>query len=135
VKKDAGKDGLLGEIRVLDLADEKATFCSKILADLGARVIKVEKPGGDVSRRIGPFRKDHPYPEESLSFRYNNTNKLGITLNLENSNGREIFTRLIRNTDVIVESFPTGFLAGLGLGFEVLLTVSLFFNSVWGLRR
>jgi len=112
------ESGLLAGLRVLDLADEKADFCSKILADLGASVIRVEKPGGDSSRRIGPFRRNSGHPEESLSFWYNNTNKRGITLNLESPSGRGIFRRLVINTDVVVESFSPGYLKRLGLSFE-----------------
>ncbi len=112
--------GLLSGIRVLDLADEKASFCSKLLADLGATVIKLEKPGGDPSRKIGPFLGNSPHPERSLFFLHNNTNKFGITLNFENGVGREIFLRLIKRTDVVVEAFPPGYLHELGLGYEVL---------------
>jgi len=118
------KDGLLKGIKALDLADEKASFCSKLLADMGACVIKVEKPGGDPSRKTGPFWKDVPHPERSLSFYYNNTNKLGITLDLENSAGRDIFLRLLKRTDVILESFSPGYLGKLGLGFEVLSEIN-----------
>jgi crotonobetainyl-CoA:carnitine CoA-transferase CaiB-like acyl-CoA transferase len=60
------KKGLLEGIQILDLADEKASFCSKLLADLGARVIKIEKPGGDPSRGIGPFLEGSPRPEKSF---------------------------------------------------------------------
>ncbi len=112
--------GLLNGIHVLDLADEKASFCSKLLADMGAYVIKVERPGGDPSREIGPFLGNSPHPERSLFFYHNNTNKLGITLNLEHSAGREIFCRLIKRTDIVVETFPPGYLKGLDLDFEVL---------------
>jgi crotonobetainyl-CoA:carnitine CoA-transferase CaiB-like acyl-CoA transferase len=97
---------LLKGLQVLDLADEKASFCSKLLADLGARVIKIEKPGGDPSREIGPFLEDSPNPERSFFFFHNNTNKLGITLNLEHENGKEIFFKLLRKTDVVVETSP-----------------------------
>ncbi len=114
------KGGLLNSIQVLDLADEKASFCSKLLADMGAYVIKVERPGGDPSRKIGPFLGNLPHPERSLFFYHNNTNKLGITLNLEHSAGREIFCRLIKRTDVVVETFAPEYLKGLGLGFDVL---------------
>src|SRR4030042_248003 len=124
LKMKEGKDGFLGNIRILDLADEKASFCSKLLADLGAYVIKVEKPGGDSSRKIGPFLENLTHPERSLFFHYNNTNKLGITLNIENSAGREIFFRLIKRADVVVETFPTGYLEELGLGFEVLSEIN-----------
>jgi len=114
------KKGLLYEIRVLDLSDEKGSFCSKLLADMGAYVIKVEKPGGNSSRMIGPFWGGSPHPERSLSFFYNNTNKFGITLNVECDAGRKLFAQLIRNTDVVVESFPPGYLDTLGLGFDSL---------------
>jgi crotonobetainyl-CoA:carnitine CoA-transferase CaiB-like acyl-CoA transferase len=114
------KDGLLKGIQILDLADEKASFCSKLLADMGAYVIRVEKPGGDSSRWIGPFWGDSPHPERSLFFYYNNTNKLGITLNLEHHAGQEIFRRLVKRTDIIVETFTPGYLKEIGLGFEVL---------------
>ena len=114
------KKGLLQEIRILDLADEKASFCSKLLADLGAYVIKVEKPGGDSSRKIGPFLGNSPHPERSLFFYYHNTNKLGITLNLEHPLGREIFLRLVKKTDIVVESFQPGYLRDLKLDFEIL---------------
>ena len=127
-------DSLLREIRVLDLADEKASFCSKLLADMGACVIKVEKPGGDASRAIGPFLRNSPHPERSLFFCYNNTNKLGITLNLENRDGREIFCRLVKGTDIVIETFPPGYLKELGLGFEILseLNPRLILVSVTG---
>jgi crotonobetainyl-CoA:carnitine CoA-transferase CaiB-like acyl-CoA transferase len=114
------KKGLLTEIRVLDLSDEKGSFCSKLLADMGAYVIKVEKPGGNSSRMIGPFWGDSPHPERSLSFFYNNTNKFGITLNLECDAGRKLFAQLISKTDVVVESFTPGYLDTLGLGFDFL---------------
>ncbi len=89
---------LLEGLQILDLADEKASFCSKLLADLGARVIKIERPGGDPSRKMGPFLEDLPNPERSLSFFHNNTNKLGITLNLEHEDGKKIFLKLLIKT-------------------------------------
>lgn len=118
------KRGLLEEITILDLADEKGSFCSKLLADMGAHVIKVEKPGGDASRLIGPFLGDSPHPEKSLSFFYNNTNKLSITLNIKCDTGRELFAKLIRKTGVVIESFPPGYLDELGLGFATLSEIN-----------
>mgnify|MGYP001053534722 CR=1 FL=1 len=125
---------LLTELEVLDLADEKASFCSKLLADLGAEVIKVESPGGDTSRWIGPFWKDIPHPERSLSFWYNNSNKLGITLNLEAAEGQEIFRRLAGKADVIIETTPPGYLGRFELGYEGLSKINpkLIFVSVTG---
>ena len=124
LKKNNTKEGLLAKLRMLDLADEKASFCSKILADLGAQVIKVEKPGGDSSRKIGPFLNNSAHPEQSLFFWYNNTNKHGVTLNLEQSDGRKIFVKLIEKADVVVESYPPGYLSKLGLSFEFLSAVN-----------
>lgn len=117
-------EGLLPPLRILDLADGKACFCSKLLADLGASVFKIEKPGGDPSRRIGPFCGDTPSPEASLFFWHNNTNKRGITLDIEKKEGKEIFLRLLEKTDVVVESFPPGHLESLGLGFDRLSGVN-----------
>jgi len=114
------KQNLLDEIRILDLADERASFCSKLLADMGAHVIKVERPRGDPARRIGPFFGNSPHPERSLFFYYHNANKQGITLNIEHPIGKEIFLRLIKRTDIVVETFLPGYLETLELGFEIL---------------
>jgi crotonobetainyl-CoA:carnitine CoA-transferase CaiB-like acyl-CoA transferase len=124
----------LAELRVLDLADEKASFCSKLLADMGAEVIKVERPGGDASRWVGPFWNNMPHPEKSLSFWYNNTSKLSVTLNLESEEGQALFRKLSSRTDVIVETFPPGYLVGLGLGYEALSEINpgLILASVTG---
>jgi len=111
-------------IEVLDLADEKASFCSRLLADWGARVVKVERPGGDPSRNVGPFWGNSPDTERSLSFYYNNANKLGITLNLEHGDGRRIFTELVQGHDVLVESFPAGYLDEIDLGSKVLSEIN-----------
>jgi benzylsuccinate CoA-transferase BbsE subunit len=118
------EDHPLTGIRILDLADEKGSFCSKLLADLGAYVLKVEKPGGDSSRMKGPFWGDAPDPEKSLFFSYHNTNKLGITLNLEHPEGKEIFGRLLKTFDIVVESFHPGYLKNLGVGFEFLSEIN-----------
>ena len=84
-----------------------APLCAKMLADLGAEVIKVEEPGsGDEARRYGPFPGDDSHPERSGLFLNLNTNKLGITLNLETATGKKIFFDLIRNADIFVENNP-----------------------------
>ncbi|MFC1870327.1 CaiB/BaiF CoA transferase family protein [Chloroflexota bacterium] len=110
----------LAGLRILDLADEKASFCSKLLADMGAEVIKLERPGGDASRWVGPFRGHTPHPEKSLSFWYHNTGKRGITLNLEAEAGPQIFRRLVQKADVVVETFPPDYLKKLGLDYQSL---------------
>lgn len=114
---DAEPFGLLSPYRVLDLADEKGVFCGKLLGDLGADVIKVEKPGGDSLRSKGPFYQDEPDPERSLFWFAFNTNKRGITLDIETADGQEIFKRLVKTADFVVESSPPGHMGSLGLGY------------------
>jgi crotonobetainyl-CoA:carnitine CoA-transferase CaiB-like acyl-CoA transferase len=111
---------LLGSYRVLDLTDEKGYFCGKILGDLGADVIKIENPGGDPDRNIGPFYKDQINPEKSLFWMYFNTSKRGITLNIESKEGKDIFTKLVKGADFVIESFQPGYMDSLGLGYGAL---------------
>jgi crotonobetainyl-CoA:carnitine CoA-transferase CaiB-like acyl-CoA transferase len=120
VSSEAREQGLLDGMRILDLADERASFCTKLLADLGARVVKIEKPEGDASRKMGPFWENASHLEKSLSFFYSNTNKLGITLNLERNRGREIFLKLVKRNDIIVETFQPGYLSSLKLDYNFL---------------
>jgi hypothetical protein len=87
---------MLSCYRVLDLTDEKGFFCGKMLADLGADVIKIEKPGGDTARNIGPYYHDIVHPEKSLYWMAFNTNKRGITLDIEAPEGGEIFKRMAK---------------------------------------
>lgn len=112
------EDALLSPYRVLDLTDDKGFLCGRILADLGAEVIKVEKVGGDPSRNIGPFYHDIPDPEKSLYWFCYNLNKRGITLNIESADGKEIFKRLVKTADFVIESSPPGYMNSLGLGYE-----------------
>jgi crotonobetainyl-CoA:carnitine CoA-transferase CaiB-like acyl-CoA transferase len=110
--------GPLSGVRVLELADEKGQFCGKLLADLGAEVLKIEPPGGEGTRVVGPFLDDLPHRDRSLSFWHYNTSKRGITLNLETEDGRDLFRRLAATADVILETFPAGYLPSLGLGYQ-----------------
>ena len=112
--------GPLAGLRILELADETGQFCGKLLADLGADVVKIEPPGGERARHVGPFLDDIPHPDRSLSFWHYNTSKRGITLNLETADGRQLFRRLAAASDVILETFRPGFLASLGLDYESL---------------
>ncbi|HEY0423911.1 MAG TPA: CoA transferase, partial [Rhodopila sp.] len=112
--------GPLAGLRILELADEKGQFCGKLLGDLGADVVKIEPPSGERCRHIGPFLDDIPHPERSLSFWYYNTSKRGITLNLETADGQTLFGRLAAAADVILETFPPGYLTSLGFGYEAL---------------
>ena len=121
---DSSQAGFLPPYRVLDLADEKGSYCGKLLADLGADVLKVEPPGGDKVRSRGPFHKNDVHPEKSLSFLYFNTSKGSITLNIEDGTGQDVLRRLVDKADVIVESSPVGYLAGLGLDYRSLRKVN-----------
>jgi benzylsuccinate CoA-transferase BbsE subunit len=111
---------MLNGCRALDLTDQNGFLCGKILADLGADVVKVERPGGDPSRRTGPFWADIPHPEKSLYWFAYNSNKKGITLNIEAADGKEILKKLVKTADFIIESFPPGFMDSLGLGYSTL---------------
>jgi crotonobetainyl-CoA:carnitine CoA-transferase CaiB-like acyl-CoA transferase len=112
----------LGGVKVVELCNLAAgPYCTKLMADLGAEVIKLEMPGvGDEARRRGPFLNDIPHPERSGLFLYLNTNKLGVTLNIESKKGKELFKELIADVDILVEDKPPGMLSGLGLGPDVL---------------
>ena len=125
-------EGLLSPYRVLDLTDEKGVVCGRILGDFGADVIKVERPGGDPCRNIGPFYHGVPDLEKSLFWFAYNANKRGITLNLECADGKKIFQELIKSTAVVVESFPPGYMDSLGLGYLELSQVnpSLIMTSI-----
>jgi crotonobetainyl-CoA:carnitine CoA-transferase CaiB-like acyl-CoA transferase len=116
--------GLLSPYRVLELTDEKGFLCGKLLADLGADVIKIEKPGGDPARNIGPFYKDIVDPQKSLYWFAFNTGKRSITLDIESGEGQEIFKRLVATADFVIESFPVGHLDKLGLGYSTLSQIN-----------
>jgi crotonobetainyl-CoA:carnitine CoA-transferase CaiB-like acyl-CoA transferase len=127
-----GSEGLLGGYRVLDVTDEKGLLCGKILGDLGADVIKIEPPGGDSARNIGPFYQDTPDPEKSLFWFFTNLNKRGITLNIETEDGRDIFKRLVKSAHFLIESYEPGYMAKLGLGYPELekLNPALIMTSI-----
>ncbi len=113
---------VLTGVKVLDLTNYIAgPYCTKMLADYGAEVIKIEKPGeGDGARKLTPFYKDNPHPEKSGFFMYLNTNKKGITLNLKSETGRKILKQLIKETDILVENYSPRVMPSLGLDYETL---------------
>lgn len=115
-------DQALSDVKVLDFTWHIAgPYCTKLLADYGADVIKVERPGeGDPARRIGPFFHDDPGPEKSGLFLHLNTNKRGITLNLKSATGKKIVKELVRDVDILVESFSPRVMPALGLDYETL---------------
>jgi crotonobetainyl-CoA:carnitine CoA-transferase CaiB-like acyl-CoA transferase len=104
----AGVSALSG-VKILEWGDfVSAPFCAKLLAGLGAEVLKVESPFGDPARQYGPFPGDTPHSEKSGLFLYLNTNKQGITLDATNSEGRKIFEALLNDADILVENKPVG---------------------------
>ncbi len=97
----------LSDLRIVDAGQGiAAPFCAKLLADLGADVIKVEPPKGDAARRAGPFPGDVPHPEKSGLFLYVNTSKRGVTLNLDHAGGRALLLRLLECADVFLTDIP-----------------------------
>ena len=111
----SGEETALGGLRVLDLANENGLYCGKLLADLGADVIKIEKPGGDSARNRGPFWHDIPQPQKSLFWAAYNAGKRSITLDVATSDGQELFHQLVKSADFVLESFPPGHMDALGL--------------------
>jgi crotonobetainyl-CoA:carnitine CoA-transferase CaiB-like acyl-CoA transferase len=97
-----------------------AAYAGKLMADLGAEVLKVEEPGGDRARQRGPYPGNIPHPEKSGLFLYLNTNKRGVTLDLETAKGRELFQRLVKDADVVVHNYHPTQLSSLGLEYETL---------------
>jgi crotonobetainyl-CoA:carnitine CoA-transferase CaiB-like acyl-CoA transferase len=118
------ESGPLSGYRVLDLTGPRGLHCTKLLADMGADVIKVEPPCGEEARRRPPFKDDSPHPEKSLYFLHFNTNKRGITLDVTKPDGRAIFLELARKTDVVVESYRPAYRDQLRLGYPDLSSVN-----------
>ena len=110
----------LDDLLVLDLSLEIGAYCTKLLADLGARVIRVEPPGGDPLRHKGPYYRDAAGPETSLRHFHYNTSKESITLNIERPAGAALLRRLTARADVLVDGYPPGHLPDLGLGYAAL---------------
>lgn len=113
-------EGPLAELVVLDLTEGAGgPFCTKLLADCGALVVKVERPGrGDPARREGPFPHGLPHPEKSALFLYLNTNKRGVTLDYRCATGRRLLLALAERADCLVESAAPGALEEAGLSRE-----------------
>ena len=115
----------LSGYRVLDLAGPMGVYCGKLMADMGADVIKVEPPGGDPMRNIGPFVDwseidGQPGPGLSLYWLHFNTNKRSVTLDIESPEGAETLRKLALASDVLLETGPPGYMDSLGLGYTAL---------------
>jgi benzylsuccinate CoA-transferase BbsE subunit len=113
----AAPRGALEGLRVLELADETSAYCGKLFADMGADVVLVEPPEGSRQRARQPFHKGVAGPDRGLPFLYANTNKRGITLNLQHADGSALFARLALKADIIIEARPPGAMTALGLDY------------------
>ena len=112
-------------VSVIDLTHCIAgPYCTRLLAGFGADVLKVEPPGGERGRRMGPFYQDQLGPDSSLPFAYLNAGKSSVTLNLKTEAGRDILMSLLPETDVMVENFAPRVLPSLGLHYEALREIA-----------
>ncbi len=105
----------LGGLRVLEIGNELGEYCGKVLAGLGADVVRVEPPGGAMTRTYGPFHRDEPHPDRSLHFWHYNLGKRSATLDLGTTEDVERFRQLSAVADVLLDSRPRGDLAACGL--------------------
>ena len=112
-------------VRVLDLTHCIAgPYCTRLLVGFGADVLKIEPPGGERGRRMGPFFHDEPGPDSSLVFAYLNAGKSSLSLNLKSAEGRDILLSLLSETDLLVENFAPNVMPSLGLDYRALRDIA-----------
>lgn len=125
------KNGPLKGIKVLDFSQVlSAPFCGMMLADMGAEVIKIERPGaGDISREYGPYVNDI-----SLYFCQYNRGKKGIAIDMRSEEGKRVVLDLVSQVDIVIENFKAGTLEKLRIGYEKMLEVNpgLIYGSISG---
>jgi crotonobetainyl-CoA:carnitine CoA-transferase CaiB-like acyl-CoA transferase len=126
--------GPLAGLRILDLCGEEGQLCGRLLAGLGGDVIKVEPPGGDPVRSLGPWYHDRVSRETSLRWFAMNVGKRSIVVDLEADEGRSTFKQLAAVSHAVIESFTPGHMASVGLGYEALNAVNpaLVYTSITG---
>ena len=118
VNENSSSQQPLTGMRVLDLSGPMGVYCGKLMADMGADVIKVEPPGGDPMRQIGPFLNADSSSGHSLYWLHFNTNKRSITLDVADPKGAELLSKMAQDADVVLETSPPGYLENLGLGYK-----------------
>lgn len=116
--------GALDDVRALEVGGELGSWCGKLLADMGADVIKVEPPEGDAERGYPPFYRDEPHRERSLYFWHYNVNKRSVALDLGTPTGRDAFLRLAATADVVIDGGAPKRLDGLGIGYAAVSRVA-----------
>ena len=119
-------DQALSKLRVIDLSHYMAgPYCTKLLAGFGAEVVKIEPPKtGDKMRGVGPFFEDKEGLDRSIPFLWLNTGKKSLTLNLKSREGADLFKKLVKDADVVVENFSPSVLKGLGLDYPALKKIN-----------
>jgi len=124
MQKNISEGNVINNMRIVELAGELGAYTGKLFADLGADVIRIEPMEGDPTRLEKPFFKEVAGIENSLRYQYLNTNKKGIVLDIASPEGKEVFLKLIKTADLLIESFPPGHLESLGLGYELLSVIN-----------
>src|SRR5689334_12158863 len=110
--------GLEG-VRVLELGHMvSAAYAAKLMADLGADVIKIEEPRGDVARQRGPSPGGMPHPEKSGLYLALNTNKRSVTIDLRHPDGQERLRQFVGNVDIVIHNYPPADMAELGIDYH-----------------
>jgi crotonobetainyl-CoA:carnitine CoA-transferase CaiB-like acyl-CoA transferase len=124
----------LDGLRIVEFCDEAGSYCGRLLADLGAEVIKVEPPGGGRERHTPPFYRDADNPDTSIAFWVHNTSKKSVTLDLDTEEGQRLARELIFASDAVIEDFPVGYLSERGLGYADFegKHLSLVYTSITG---
>jgi benzylsuccinate CoA-transferase BbsE subunit len=124
----------LDGVRVVEFTDETGAYCGRLLADLGAEVIKVEPPGGGFARHIPPYFHDQQGPDTSLAFWVQNMSKKSVVLDLDSPDGQVAAKKLALGADIVLDDRPVGYMAERGLGFDALHAEkpSLVYTSVTG---
>ena len=116
--------GAMAPYRVLDLTSQPGWLAGRVLADLGADVIKIEPPGGDPGRLVGPFLDNQPGDDNGLRWLFQNRGKRSIVLDLETREGQDLLKKLVSTAHALTESFPPGWMAARGIGYEDLAAVN-----------
>lgn len=121
-------------VRIIEFTDFTGAYCGRLLADLGAEVIKVEPPGGGHQRHTPPFYSELPEPDNSIAFWVHNTSKKSVVLDLESSEGQAKAKHLVLSADAVIEDNPVGWMAARGLGYEAIRAEkpSLVYVSITG---
>lgn len=109
--------GALQGVRVIDLSDRSCVYGAKVLADLGADVVRIEPVGGDSMRQMAPL---DPVTGESLFYRYMNANKRSVAIDLDSTEGQARFAKLLSSADIVFESTAPGYLAARKLDYSTL---------------